>query len=498
MDCGAWISHFFLSPPLAICYTSRVSQTRTLPWVLSGLVLFLFAFAARGDMQSYETPYYIIHTDIDIDEAREAAIRMTRMAEEYFQRTREFSGAIHQQLPFYLYRKSADYYAAGGFPGSSGIFNGEKLMAIAGEKTTSRTWHVVQHEGFHQFARAVIGGDLPIWVNEGLAEYFGIGQFTGDGFVTGVIPPERLKRVQKQIRDNKFRSIPDMMRLTHKEWNGALSISNYDQAWSMVHFLAHGDGDKYQPAFSGFMRDLGRGTPWMKAWEQNLGTDIEGFTNRWRDYWLGLDAHPTADLYAKARVAVLTSFLARAASQKQQFATFDEFFAAAQAGVLTAHEEDWLPPSLLAGAIKGVTSLGQWSIENGPYKQQKLVCMFDETRRIVGSYQLSGQRVAKVSVDIITPKSMVGAPPPVALKKPSAPPATVSALKLPDEPDSPPLPTLTPRPAADPVRSALSLARSYLQNDSRAKAREVLERALSQNPKSPAAEEARKMLGSIK
>ena len=33
----------------------------------------------------------------------------------------------------------------------------------------SRTWHVVQHEGFHQFVFAVIRGEIPTWVNEGLA-----------------------------------------------------------------------------------------------------------------------------------------------------------------------------------------------------------------------------------------------------------------------------------------------------------------------------------------
>ena len=52
-------------------------------------------------------------------------------------------------------------------------------MAFAGEHITAYTWHTVQHEGFHQFAHAVIGGDIPTWLNEGLAEYFGEALFTG-------------------------------------------------------------------------------------------------------------------------------------------------------------------------------------------------------------------------------------------------------------------------------------------------------------------------------
>ena len=49
----------------------------------------------------------------------------------------------------------------------------------------------VERGKIKEFARAIgeygsvvlIGGNIPIWVNEGMAEYFGEGLFTGDGFV---------------------------------------------------------------------------------------------------------------------------------------------------------------------------------------------------------------------------------------------------------------------------------------------------------------------------
>src|SRR6267154_384999 len=76
------------------------------------------------------------------------------------------------------------------------------------------TWQIVQHEGFHQFVYFVVGGDVPTWVNEGLAEYFGEGIFTGDGMVTGIIPMRRLKRVKAEIAENKFISTKEMMLMT--------------------------------------------------------------------------------------------------------------------------------------------------------------------------------------------------------------------------------------------------------------------------------------------
>src|SRR4051812_25497207 len=107
--------------------------------------------ASSGSMQQYPSPYYDIYSDLEPDRVQEAVLRMTRMAEEYHERTKEFSGAINQKFPFYLFRNPQDYLDAGGLPGSGGVFmvrGGEaKLMAIAGEKSTNGTWHTVQHEG---------------------------------------------------------------------------------------------------------------------------------------------------------------------------------------------------------------------------------------------------------------------------------------------------------------------------------------------------------------
>jgi len=69
----------------------------------------------------------------------------------------------------------------------------------------------VQHEGFQQFIHAAGGGHIPIWINEGLAEYFGEALFTGDGYVVGLIPPQRLARGKQRIQQGQFKSLRKMM-----------------------------------------------------------------------------------------------------------------------------------------------------------------------------------------------------------------------------------------------------------------------------------------------
>lgn len=259
-------------------WRQRRRPVATVLVLLAGGAWLLEPAPAQALMKAYETPYYIIHTDLDLEGTREAAVRMTATAEEYHRRTKGFAGKIRRKLPFYLFRHAKDYYAAGGMPGNAGVFDGKKLMAIAGEDTSQQTWHIIQHEAFHQFAASVIRGDIPVWVNEGLAEYFGQGIFTGDGFMVGVVPPGRLQRLKAGINGNQLKPLGKFMQMSYKQWSDEFTDANYDQAWSMIHFLVHADDGKYVKALAAFMNDIGvRRMPYELAWEKNFGKNIAAF-----------------------------------------------------------------------------------------------------------------------------------------------------------------------------------------------------------------------------
>jgi len=405
-------------------------------------------------MKRYDTPYYIMMTDLGEDAAREAAIRMTRMAEEYYNRTRGFSGRIDRKLPFFLFSRMEDYILAGGVPGSAGVFmgdriNGFRLMAVTNVDTeASETWHTVQHEGFHQFAHAMIGPNLPIWVNEGLAEYFGEGIFTGDGFVTGVIPPWRLKRLKAGMEAQRFIPVRTMMLITHEQWNQQLNLANYDQAWAMVHFLAHAEDGKYQQPFVQFMRGVSQGMDWRAAWMGTFG-DPEGFEQKWRAYWLAMDENPTEHLYIRATAERLASFLARATMSGQTFESWDAFAQAARSGQLQMPPQDWLPPSLLREALDRAGRSGEWSLETSGAQPAVVVVMPDQTR-LTATWEIKRNRVDRTRVE------------------------------------------------TDTLRRAMAEARQMAANGNAAAARRHLQAAIKDNPKSAALNEAREMLRGLR
>src|SRR4051794_36690786 len=73
------------------------------------LLIAVCGLRASGALREYPSPAYVLHTDLPEAEAREARVRMTRMAAEYRRRTAAFSDKVPARLPFYLYKDAADY-----------------------------------------------------------------------------------------------------------------------------------------------------------------------------------------------------------------------------------------------------------------------------------------------------------------------------------------------------------------------------------------------------
>jgi hypothetical protein len=267
--------------------------------------------------------------------------------------------------------------------------------------------------------------------------------------VTGVIPPGRCKRIQDSITKKRFKSIKSMMLLSHAQWNMELSGLNYDMAWSMTHFLAHGEDGKYQAAFSQFVRDLGHNKRWEQAWEANFGS-AEGFEKRWSEWWLAQDPMVTRDLYVKATVSAMTSFIGRAATQKQTFDDLEEFTRNAKEGTIKIAADDWLPPTLITSMLELKARLGKevkYELGRDPKAPPTVTATLADNTRMVATYNKgvkAGPGRVVVTIDDLSPK--------------------------------------------------LEQAKALLAEKKKAEAKAVLQEALRRNPRSPLVEEARGVL----
>jgi len=363
---------------------------------------------AAAKLTKYTTKYYILHTDLDKDMTREAVVRITAMAEEYHNRTRSFSGRINTRFPLFLYKNREDYTRHPGVvKGSSGTYNRRSLVAVA--PRPGGTWRVVQHEGFHQFAHRMIKGRLPTWLNEGLADYFGAGVWTGDSLVVGVISRHSLGRLRTMIDSGKLMPLDKMLDMKQKKWNDKLKSQNYLQAWSMVHFLVHADKGKYRNALSSYIRDLSQGRSSSAAFRKRFGKNVKAFQDRYTRWWSKLKDNPTADLYDRIKVLTLTSFLARAHYTRRRFENIEAFFKAARDGTFRKVFAEigkrdpaiWLPESLLTRNIPRGSDDKQWSLVREERGLTRLKLVRSDGTVMLGSFKV-GSRIS-VTVETTRP-----------------------------------------------------------------------------------------------
>lgn len=374
-----------------------------------------------GAMKQYPAKYHVIYSDLPKEDVYEAISRVNAMAEQYYQRTKGFAGKITRKLPLYLYADYDEYQLAIGsrMAGSAGVYTGKELRAVADSSKFPKeaVWHTVQHEGFHQFVHMVITNGqqdtMPIWLNEGMAEYFGEAKWTGDKLIPGFVDTGvrfrkgnmiytregRMRRVQKALEEDKYKSFSRMITLSHNAWNSDLDINNYDQAWSMVHFFVHAQDSKgeyiYRKKFQKYLESVVKGNDNAKSFARYLGSPSH-LEREYKEWWLSWKKNPSQDVCDRILIETLVNFMARAdVVCKMKFDKADDFFKAAKKDKIQIDSDKfrtlWLPQGLLKDAIRQVeqTQDCTWEIRHERNKPV-LVMIHKDGSEVLCSYKTQG------------------------------------------------------------------------------------------------------------
>ena len=139
---------------------------------------------------------------------------------------------------------------------------------------------VAFHEYVHLHLRDNVPG-VPVWLNEGLAEFYGSLQFTGGEAVLGVtLPYMRLLRSQELLPLETLLSIDQ--RSPHYNEQDKTGIF-YGESWALVHYLMLG-GPGRQDQFKRFLHQVGRGDNVAKALENSFGMTLDTLEKELRAY----------------------------------------------------------------------------------------------------------------------------------------------------------------------------------------------------------------------
>ena len=268
--------------------------------------------AGPPGLRVIETRHYRIHTDLDFELANDLAQRLEAMYSAYSWRLRVFAenGREIPRFEVYLYRRQQDYLNLTGqrMKHTGGVFmSGRNLLAsFLEEQGRDALRRTLQHEAFHQFAHTVISPNMPVWLNEGLAQVFEEAVWNGSNFSLDQVPPRRIRQLQADLQNRRFVKFETLMGLSPMEWAKRLEIdqqtgaTQYNQSWAMVYFLINArdddDGYRYRQRLLRLLELLHDGKEADAAFRSAFGQNIEGFEKRFVEYARQLKPTPQATL----------------------------------------------------------------------------------------------------------------------------------------------------------------------------------------------------------
>lgn len=249
-------------------------------------------------MDILRTPHYEIHTDLPDELSEDLSRRMEAMYAEYTRRLAIFNPETKGNPPLkvYLFSNRADYetFTGGRMPNSAGCFMPDRqaLAAFLNGQGRDGLRKTLQHEAFHQFADSAISRNMPIWLNEGLAQVFEEGLWTGNSFALGQVPPRRVRQLKADMESGRLIPFDTILWLSPAQWRdnmeGTRGAAQYNQAWAMVHMLIYETDEsgnlKYRARFIDMLRKIHSGQTAENAFTSAFSKNIQGFQDRFLEF----------------------------------------------------------------------------------------------------------------------------------------------------------------------------------------------------------------------
>ncbi len=267
--------------------------------IFHGVTLFLLLALvctearARSRKQKWikiRSPHFIVFTDGRYSEGRDIA--------EHFERIREvflkLSPAIHvdpaEPVRILAVKDEHDlkqllpgYWAHKGQAHPDGLFvagRDRNYVALRMDANANDGYHVVYHEYVH-LLESMNFSALPVWVSEGLAEFYAEARIEGKEVKLGYPIAGHIEL----LRRGAWVPLPKLLTATHSSplynENNLASIF-YAESWELTHYLLTARNRGLQSEFLKYIQLYEQGVPSLKAAQQTFG-DLHELRNKLSD-----------------------------------------------------------------------------------------------------------------------------------------------------------------------------------------------------------------------
>jgi hypothetical protein len=204
----------------------------------------LVARALKGPLWSrsyeYKSEHYVISSDISQPLCFQAANLLEKFYAKFNIHLRRVAGQEKRTFRVYLFSGRAGYDAytkdllGKEKKNTAGLYSPlVKQLLIWNLPDAESMMRTIRHEGFHQYLDRLVGWS-PVWLNEGLAEYFEGSRLVNAAWSDGEMQPGHVRLLQKSA----MTPLKDFVRIHPGAFYEPKSVDlNYAEAWAFVHFL---------------------------------------------------------------------------------------------------------------------------------------------------------------------------------------------------------------------------------------------------------------------
>lgn len=169
------------------------------------------------------------------------------------------------------------------------------VLGLAAERLFRRLYHEAFHAYLANFVYPPSEGEVPRWLNEGLAQVFEMAILDGGELRIDVPDKAHSLAVRKAVRDGTLMPLKDLLRSGAKEFLVAhasdrqVSDRCYQASWALAFHLAFEHKLLGTPALDRYVRELKRGTDPLLAFRDLVGRPLDAFE---KDYLRALSRLP--------------------------------------------------------------------------------------------------------------------------------------------------------------------------------------------------------------
>jgi tetratricopeptide (TPR) repeat protein len=177
-------------------------------------------------------------------------------------------------------------------PNVAGYFQpGEDVnyITLTSEKSSDdQPYRTIFHEYVHLLVENTLGGTVPLWFNEGLAEYYSTFDINDDN--RKVILGDLVRNHVLYLREQKLLPLRTLFAVDHKSpyYNeGSKMNIFYAESWMLTHYLLQGESQKRRPQLARFV-DLVRSNITVdEAFQQAFQISLDAFEKDFKSYVQG-------------------------------------------------------------------------------------------------------------------------------------------------------------------------------------------------------------------